>query len=76
MLDDGLAGRLEAGRRHAEALLPLVLALFAEPSPAVIKAVLHAAGRIATPAVRMPLQPASAVAAERAVAIHAALGGQ
>ena len=41
---------------QAEALLPLVLALFAEPSPAVLKAMLHEAGRIATPAVRMPLQ--------------------
>ena len=42
--------------RHAEALLALVLALFAEPSPAVLKAMLHEAGRIATPDVRMPLQ--------------------
>jgi 4-hydroxy-tetrahydrodipicolinate synthase len=73
MLDDGLAGRLAPGRRHAEALLPLVLALFAEPSPAVIKAVLHAEGRIPTPDVRMPLAGASAAAAERAVAAHAAL---
>jgi 4-hydroxy-tetrahydrodipicolinate synthase len=73
MLDDGLAGRLDPGRRHAEALLPLVLALFAEPSPAVIKAVLHAEGRIPTPDVRMPLSNASAAAAEHAVAVHAAL---
>ncbi|HMH94327.1 MAG TPA: hypothetical protein VK586_24995 [Streptosporangiaceae bacterium] len=32
--------------------------LFAEPNPAVIKAVLHAQGRIPTPAVRLPLLPA------------------
>jgi 4-hydroxy-tetrahydrodipicolinate synthase len=59
-------GRLDEARAHAEALLPLVLALFAEPSPAVLKALLHEAGRIATPALRMPLQGASAAAVERA----------
>jgi 4-hydroxy-tetrahydrodipicolinate synthase len=59
-------GRLDDARAHAEALLPLVLALFAEPSPAVLKALLHEAGRIATPALRMPLQGASAAALERA----------
>ena len=36
-------GDVAGGRPLAEALLPLVQALFAEPSPAVIKAVLHAA---------------------------------
>ena len=56
------AGRFAEARAQAEALLPLVLALFAEPSPAVLKAMLHEAGRIATPAVRMPLQSASAAA--------------
>jgi 4-hydroxy-tetrahydrodipicolinate synthase len=66
MLDDGLAGRVASGRAHAEALLALVLALFAEPSPAVIKAVLHAEGRIATPHVRMPLSDASPAATKRA----------
>jgi 4-hydroxy-tetrahydrodipicolinate synthase len=60
------AGRLDEARAHAEALLPLVLALFAEPSPAVLKAMLHDAGRIATPDVRMPLQPASPAALKRA----------
>lgn len=59
-------GRLDDARAHAAALLPLVLALFAEPSPAVLKALLHEAGRIATPALRMPLQGASAAALERA----------
>lgn len=66
MIADGLAGRLVEARAHAEALLPLVLALFAEPSPAVIKAVLHAEGRLPTPAVRMPLAPASPAATEAA----------
>jgi 4-hydroxy-tetrahydrodipicolinate synthase len=66
MIEHGLAGRLAQGRHHAEALLPLVLALFAEPSPAVIKAVLHAEGRIPTPDVRMPLSPASKAAVQHA----------
>jgi 4-hydroxy-tetrahydrodipicolinate synthase len=38
----------------------LAAALFAEPNPAVVKAVLHARGRIPTPAVRLPLLPAGA----------------
>ena len=45
----GLAGASTRAARHAEALLPLVLALFAEPSPAVIKAMLHAQGRSPRP---------------------------
>jgi 4-hydroxy-tetrahydrodipicolinate synthase len=73
MLDDGLAGRLAEGRRVAEALLPLVLALFAEPSPAVIKALLHAERRIPTPHVRMPLADASSAALQRAQAALRAL---
>jgi 4-hydroxy-tetrahydrodipicolinate synthase len=62
------SGRVDEARAHAEALLPLVLALFAEPSPAVLKAVLCAAGRIATPDVRMPLGAASAGAVAGALA--------
>jgi 4-hydroxy-tetrahydrodipicolinate synthase len=69
MIDAALNGRLDEGREHHEALLPLTVALFAEPSPAVIKAVLHAQGRIATPNVRMPLSNASAAATERALAV-------
>ena len=67
MIDCGLNGELAAGRAHAEALLPVVLALFAEPSPSVIKAVLHAARRIPTPHVRMPHADASAEATQRAL---------
>jgi 4-hydroxy-tetrahydrodipicolinate synthase len=58
--------RPDEARAHSEALLGLVLALFAEPSPAVLKAMLHDAGRIATPDVRMPLQGASPAGLERA----------
>jgi 4-hydroxy-tetrahydrodipicolinate synthase len=50
----------EAGRASAlgHRLAPLSAALFAEPSPAVIKGVLHALGLIPSPAVRLPLLPA------------------
>lgn len=41
MIDHGLAGEVAPGRKYTEALLPLVRALFAEPSPAVIKALLQ-----------------------------------
>jgi 4-hydroxy-tetrahydrodipicolinate synthase len=39
-------------------LARLATALFAEPNPTVLKAVLHAQGRIPTPDVRLPLLPA------------------
>jgi 4-hydroxy-tetrahydrodipicolinate synthase len=68
MLAAGAAGDVATGRAHAEALLPLVLALFAEPNPSVIKALLHAEGRIATPDVRAPQAPASPAAVARAAA--------
>ena len=49
-------GKVDEGRAHHEALLPVVQACFAEPNPAVFKAVLHAQGRIPTPDVRLPLR--------------------
>jgi 4-hydroxy-tetrahydrodipicolinate synthase len=67
MIDAGLAGDVSAARPMAEALLPVTLALFAEPSPAVIKAVLHAEGKLASARVRMPLADASVQARERAL---------
>jgi 4-hydroxy-tetrahydrodipicolinate synthase len=70
MIEHGLAGEVAPGRAHAEALLPLVRALFAEPSPAVIKALLHTEGRIPTPDVRMPLSNASAAVVEQALAVR------
>jgi 4-hydroxy-tetrahydrodipicolinate synthase len=66
MIECGLRGDVTAGRRHAEALLPLVQALFAEPSPAVIKAALLLEGRLPTSSVRMPLAEAGAAAIEGA----------
>ena len=59
MIECGLAGKVDDGRAHAEALLPVVQACFAEPNPSVFKGVLHAQGRIPTPDVRLPLVNAS-----------------
>jgi 4-hydroxy-tetrahydrodipicolinate synthase len=67
MVESGLAADVGNARAIAEALLPLTLSLFAEPSPAVIKAVLHALGKIPTEHVRMPLADASPAAAEQAL---------
>ncbi|NMD54232.1 MULTISPECIES: 4-hydroxy-tetrahydrodipicolinate synthase [Tsukamurella] len=51
--------RIEEARVIGGALASLAAALFSEPNPTVIKGVLAAQGRIATPAVRLPLLPAS-----------------
>jgi 4-hydroxy-tetrahydrodipicolinate synthase len=67
MIECGVAGKLEDGRAHAEALLPVVRAGFAEPNPAVFKGVLHAQGRIATPDLRLPMTNASAGAVAKAL---------
>jgi 4-hydroxy-tetrahydrodipicolinate synthase len=73
MIECGLAGKVEEGRAHAEALLPVTQALFAEPNPAVFKGVLHAQGRILTPDVRLPLLNASPGAIQDALdAVEAA----
>lgn len=73
MIECGLAGKVDEGRAHAEALLPVTQALFAEPNPAVFKGVLHAQGRIPTPDVRLPLMNASPDAVRQALgAIDAA----
>ena len=68
MIECGLAGKVDEGRTHHEALLPVVKACFAEPNPAVFKAVLHAQGRIPTPDLRLPLLPASDAARDAALA--------
>ena len=68
LVDCALAGKVDEGRAHHEALLPVVAAGFAEPNPAVWKAILHAQGRIPTPDVRLPLVNASSGALERALA--------
>jgi 4-hydroxy-tetrahydrodipicolinate synthase len=57
MADAWRAGDAPYARSLGAPLAPLASALFAEPNPGVIKAVLHARGRIATPDVRLPLLP-------------------
>jgi 4-hydroxy-tetrahydrodipicolinate synthase len=66
-------GDAKAARGLGGGLAALSAALFAEPNPAVIKAVLHAQGRIATPAVRLPLLPASDAARDAALALLRAI---
>jgi 4-hydroxy-tetrahydrodipicolinate synthase len=52
------AGQATRARTLGHRLASLSTALFAEPNPTVIKAVLHAHGRIPSAAVRLPLVPA------------------
>lgn len=69
---------VELARFHdperGHALARLAAACFAEPNPTVTKAVLHAQGRIPTPAVRLPLLPAGRPALETALRALAAAG--
>jgi 4-hydroxy-tetrahydrodipicolinate synthase len=67
------AGAATEGRALGNRLAGLSAALFAEPNPVVIKAVLHAQGRIPSPAVRLPLLPASPGAAGEAQTAAAAV---
>jgi len=66
-------GDAGAGRGLGHRLATLSRALFAEPNPSVIKAVLHAQGRIPTPGVRLPLLPASPGATATALRLAEAL---
>ncbi|WP_405163260.1 4-hydroxy-tetrahydrodipicolinate synthase [Nocardia sp. NBC_01499] len=61
-------GPLDEARALGHRLAALSAALFAEPNPSVIKAVLAAKGRIPSPAVRLPLLPASGAATSAALA--------
>jgi 4-hydroxy-tetrahydrodipicolinate synthase len=60
-------GRAAEARDLGHRLAPLSGALFAEPNPAVIKSVLHRLGQIPSPAVRLPLLPASLESTEDAL---------
>jgi 4-hydroxy-tetrahydrodipicolinate synthase len=64
----GLVGKVEEGRAHHEALLPVIAACFAEPNPSVFKGVLQAQGLIPTADVRLPFLNASSAAVDRALA--------
>jgi 4-hydroxy-tetrahydrodipicolinate synthase len=68
MIECGLVGKVEEGRAHHEALLPVIAACFAEPNPSVFKGVLQAQGRIPTADVRLPFLNASSGAVDRALA--------
>ncbi|NUU01579.1 4-hydroxy-tetrahydrodipicolinate synthase [Herbaspirillum robiniae] len=61
-------GRLEEARRIAAALQPVVADLFAEPSPAPLKALLALQGWC-SPELRLPFVPAGAALRER-LALH------
>ncbi|WP_367135455.1 dihydrodipicolinate synthase family protein [Saccharothrix sp. HUAS TT1] len=70
LIDAWTTGDVVRARALGGRLAALSTALFAEPNPTVIKAVLHAQGRIPTPDVRLPLlaaHPDSAAAALRAL---------
>ncbi|PWU43227.1 4-hydroxy-tetrahydrodipicolinate synthase [Micromonospora globispora] len=60
-------GDVDRARPLGHRLAALSVALFAEPNPSVIKAVLHAQGRIPTPDVRLPLLPATPKARQLAL---------
>jgi len=61
------SGEMADARQLGHRLVPLSRALFAEPNPVVIKAVLHELGEIPSPAVRLPLLAASRGAAAAAL---------
>ena len=63
------AGDVARARALGNGLVPLATALFAEPNPAGIKGVLHAQGRIPSPAVRLPLLPAGEESVRAALAV-------
>jgi 4-hydroxy-tetrahydrodipicolinate synthase len=65
MIECGLAHKIDDGRAHAEALLPVIRTAYTDPNPAVFKGVLHARDKIATPDVRLPLTNASAENVQR-----------
>lgn len=70
MVEAWRSGPVSHARRLGNQLAPLSAALFAEPNPVVIKAVLAAQGRISSPHVRLPLLPASAAATAAAIRVE------
>jgi 4-hydroxy-tetrahydrodipicolinate synthase len=69
LLAAGAAAPDAEGGHPWRRLAQLSAALFAEPNPAVIKGVLHAQGKIPSPAVRLPLLPARAEAVRSALSL-------
>jgi 4-hydroxy-tetrahydrodipicolinate synthase len=70
----GGVGGTDRARWLGHRLSALAAAVFREPNPTVLKAVLHARGRIPTPDVRLPLLPAGAASLAAALAALAAVG--
>jgi 4-hydroxy-tetrahydrodipicolinate synthase len=68
-------GDLARARHLGHALAHLSAAVFSEPNPTVVKAVLHAQGRIPTPDVRLPLLPAGREAIDATLGRLAELPG-
>jgi 4-hydroxy-tetrahydrodipicolinate synthase len=67
MVNAWRTGEVARARQLGHRLAALSAAMFAEPNPVVIKAVLHANGEIPSSFVRLPLLPASAAATEAAL---------
>jgi 4-hydroxy-tetrahydrodipicolinate synthase len=67
------AGDAAVARPLGHRLTGLAEALFAEPNPTVIKGVLHRQGHIPSPAVRLPLLPASSESVDAALAAASSL---
>jgi 4-hydroxy-tetrahydrodipicolinate synthase len=68
-------GDIERMRALGNRLAVLAAALSGAPNPTVLKGVLHAAGRIPSAAVRLPLLPAPAETGAEAVAVAGRMGG-
>ncbi len=62
-------GDIERARRIHEALLPVAVSLFAEPSPSIIKGVLKRLGVIASDQLRLPMTSATSGAIDAAYAM-------
>jgi 4-hydroxy-tetrahydrodipicolinate synthase len=75
MVQAASCGDVTRARRLARALLPVVMAGFAEPNPAVWKAALARAGEIATDQLRSPMTPASLAATDDLLAAIASVSG-
>jgi 4-hydroxy-tetrahydrodipicolinate synthase len=73
-VDAWRAGDVRAARPLGHRLAALSSAVFAEPNPTVLKAVLRACDRIPSSAVRFPLLPAGSPAVQTALARLAELG--
>jgi 4-hydroxy-tetrahydrodipicolinate synthase len=75
LVEAALSGQTDPAREHQAALLEVVKTGFAEPSPAVFKAVLHRRGEIPTAHVRLPFVSASKESADAALAAVARVYG-